>query len=246
MKKTSLGLVNVHPKLDAVNYTKGTSFCEKVIPPKRKEDFILLIMNCQKYRWKAEKQTWLKGLNMCYYHVLGDTTLSSNYQWDELNHLLYVKVEDDYNSLPQKVIRAYEAVEESFDYQYIFKTDDDQELIRPHFFSTLCTLLRKKKKEKLESHYGGNIIDIKENYLSQYHRIHPELPPFIPMLTCRYCTGRFYFLSKQAIHLLLSKKNKKMIEEHCIEDYIIGYCLFQYPQIIPLQITTHIIFKDMT
>jgi hypothetical protein len=39
-----------------------------------KQDFILLIFNCEKYRYKAlmQKETWLQELpvNIIYYHVL--------------------------------------------------------------------------------------------------------------------------------------------------------------------------------
>ena len=40
------------------------------------QKYILLILNCYKYKYKAEKQTdlWLKKLdnNLLYFHVIGD------------------------------------------------------------------------------------------------------------------------------------------------------------------------------
>ena len=53
---------------------------------KIQQDFILLIMNCQKYREKAEmqKNTWLKELpsNIKYYHVVGNSMLKTKFKFD--------------------------------------------------------------------------------------------------------------------------------------------------------------------
>jgi hypothetical protein len=54
-------------------------------------------------------------------------------------------------------------------------------------------------------HYGGYIVDVKQNYLSQYHKIHPELPEYLPILQTKYCSGRFYVISKHAITNVLSE-----------------------------------------
>ena len=97
-------------------------------------------MNCQKYRWKADvqKNGWLKYLppDLIYFHVLGDESLATDYLFDEEARVLWVKTLDDYVSLPKKVITAYKAVSNVYDYKYLFKTDDDQELQNHHFFET--------------------------------------------------------------------------------------------------------------
>ena len=102
------------------------------------QEFIMLIMNCKKYIKKAlfQKRTWLKTIPsyLKYYHVIGDETLESAYKFDNENNILWVKVADDYNSLPKKVISAYEAVYDTFNLNYLFKTDDDQILVKPQFF----------------------------------------------------------------------------------------------------------------
>ena len=51
------------------------------------QDFILLILNCVKYREKAlkQKETWLNILthtNLLYFHVIGNSTLVSDYVFD--------------------------------------------------------------------------------------------------------------------------------------------------------------------
>jgi len=208
------------------------------------QDFILLIMNCKKYHKKAlfQRMTWLKNIPcfIKFYHVVGDLTLEENFKFDNDNNVLFVKVPDDYNSLPKKVIASYQAIYETFDFKYIFKTDDDQILVKPKFFDILKQLLETKKPQY---HYGGYIVDVKQNYLSDYSKLHPELPKKLPILQTKYCSGRFYLLSKNAIINLLMKKEK--IEKEYLEDYAIGYNLDQiYKKDILSLITTNF-FTDI-
>ena len=106
---------------------------------KLSNDFILLILNCEKYKYKAEKQkeTWLKYLpdNLLYFHVIGkkieninENNSENEYEIDDENKVLYVNTKDDYNSLPDKVITAYKIINKLYKFKYIFKTDDDQML----------------------------------------------------------------------------------------------------------------------
>jgi len=206
------------------------------------QEYIMLIMNCKKYIKKAkyQKMTWLPNIPsyLKYYHVIGDTDLDADYKFDNENQILWIKVEDDYNSLPKKVIRAYEAVNKTFDYKYLFKTDDDQILVNVKFLDIVKGLTNKNK-----IHYGGFIVDVKQNYLSQYHKIHPELPNYLPILQTKYCSGRFYFLSKQSIQNLISKKIS--IEKEYLEDYAIGYNLDQYYKLNMINLETNKYFTDI-
>ena len=210
------------------------------------QDFIMLIMNCQKYQKKAlfQKMTWLKQipLHLKYYHVIGDESLETDFKFDNdnNNNILYVKVADDYNSLPKKVIAAYDAINKTFNYSYIFKTDDDQILVNDKFFDMLTGLIQAKQPTP---HYGGFIVDIKQPYLSEYHRIHPELPQRLPLYITKYCSGRFYFLSSEAIQDLISKRER--IEQEFLEDYAIGFNLnLKFKQNI-LLIATNKYFIDI-
>lgn len=103
------------------------------------QEFILLIMNCKKYAKKAkfQKMTWLKSIpsSLLYYHVIGDENLERDFYFDDQERILWVKTLDDYNSLPKKVIAAYNAVNETLNFKYIFKTDDDQILVKPLFLT---------------------------------------------------------------------------------------------------------------
>ena len=189
-----------------------------------KQDFILLIFNCEKYRYKALKQkdTWLQQLppNIIYYHVLGQGQ-ESDQKIDEQERVLYVNVADDYNSLPKKVIAAYKAINSIYDFKYIFKTDDDQNVKNTRFFNILMIILKTNANTDTKSHYGGHIVDIKRPEVSTYYRIHPELPKNLILQSTRYCSGRFYFLSWEAIQKLLEREND--IQNEYFEDYAIGY-----------------------
>jgi hypothetical protein len=166
--------------------------------------------------------------------------VEEEYKFDNENNILYVNCEDDYNSLPKKVISAYNAIHETFNYKYIFKTDDDQNLINLGFLNVISNLINKKIPK---THYGGNIIDVKENYLSQYSKIHSELPDYLPILKTKYCSGRFYFLSKNAISNLINKREN--INKEFLEDYAIGFHLDDYYKENITHINTDKFFKDI-
>jgi hypothetical protein len=208
------------------------------------QEFIMLIMNCKKYVKKAlfQKRTWLRSIPsyLKYYHVVGDETLETNFKFDDENRILWVKVADDYNSLPNKVITAYEAVYETFNFKYLFKTDDDQILVKPKFFDTITNLI---KNMIPPPHYGGYIVDVKQPYLSQYNRIHPELPKELPLYVTKYCSGRFYFLSRSAISSLINKRDS-IIKEY-LEDYAIGFNLDERFKTNILGISTNLFFTDI-
>jgi hypothetical protein len=186
--------------------------------------------------------TWLKLIPpyLKYYHVIGDENLETDYKFDNENNLLWVKVADDYNSLPKKVIAAYSAVQHVFNFKYLFKTDDDQILVNNRFFDMLCGLINAKKPVP---HYGGYIVDVKQPYLSEYHRIHPELPKRLPLYVTKYCSGRFYFLSSEAILYLLSKREN--IESEYLEDYAIGFNLSPKFKLDMLSMATNKYFTDI-
>jgi len=212
------------------------------------KDYVLLIMNCVKYRYKSAKQkeTWLSKNDIPYYHVLGNPLLEKTHEFDEEERILWVKTEDDYNSLPKKVIASYAAIYKCFpQIQYIFKTDDDQMFQSKNiykFFHKMMAILEEKAKVQ-KVHYGGHIVNVERPYLSRYHLIHPELPPNLPVHATQYCSGRFYFLSIDAVCDILHKR--EFICREYLEDYAIGLNLgSRYKQSI-LQLKTDFFFKDM-
>ena len=208
-----------------------------------KYDFILLIMNCKKYDYKAlkQKQTWLKDFFiMPYFHVQGEPNLDTDYKFVLEENMLYVRVDDDYNSLPKKVIDAYKAVNTEFSFKYIFKTDDDQNVLDIKFFETIKKLVLNISPK---IHYGGHIVNVDKPYLSRYHRIHPELPKLLPVYTTKYCSGRFYLLSEFAVSSLICKS--ELIKKEYLEDYAIGYYLDKVFKETMMSIQTEKYFIDI-
>jgi hypothetical protein len=208
------------------------------------QEFILIILNCKKYKNKAlyQKVTWLPSLPDClsYFHVIGDETIDKDYIFDNETKTLWVKTPDDYVSLPKKVLAAHKAILETYKFKYLFKTDDDQILVKPTFFANLISTLTKINST---SHYGGFIVDVKENYLSRYNEIHPELPKNLPLLKTKYCSGRFYFLSKFAVYNLQTRKS--FIEKEYLEDYAMGYHLNKMFKENIIHIATNEYFTDI-
>ena len=207
------------------------------------QKYILLIMNCKKYIKKAkfQRMTWLRDIPsyLIYYHVIGEPNLESDYKFDHESKILWIKVEDDYNSLPKKVIRAYNAVSQTFCFNYIFKTDDDQILVNKNYFNILIEILNKRPN----IHYGGFVVDIKHNHFSDYHKLHPELPPNLPLFKTKYCSGRFYFLSNYSVGYLLKKQDE--IENEYFEDYAIGFHLNETYKDNMLYLSTNKFFTDI-
>jgi hypothetical protein len=208
------------------------------------QDYILLILNCVKYRYKALKQqdTWLRDIpsSLLYFHVIGDPQLKTAFFFAYDEHILYVNCDDDYNSLPRKIMWAFRAIESIYNYKYIFKTDDDQILIKNSFFDTLIKVLNNKNPPV---NYGGNIVNVTQPHISQYYRVHPELPTNIIIQPIRYCNGRFYFLSRDAVEYLL--KQKKLIDQTYLEDYAIGFHLHSFFKENMMHIKTNEIFIDL-
>lgn len=212
------------------------------------QDYLLLIFNCKKYRFKAQKQkeTWITNLpsNLLYFHVLGEPFLETDYQFLPKDNLLLVRVDDDYNSLPKKVIRAFLAIQSVYQFKYIFKTDDDQQVTNIKFFDTIISLLNKKWDDPdSRIHYGGHIVNVQKTYLSQYYRIHAELPQDLLVKATKYCSGRFYFLSKDAVNFLVEEK-KGDINEEFLEDYAVGYHLSDSYKTNLLALDTNKYFTD--
>ena len=209
-----------------------------------KQEYIMLIMNCRKYMKKAlfQKKTWLPLIPsyLKYYHVIGDESLESEFKFDDESKILWVKTGDGYNDLPNKVIFAYKAVSETFEFKYLFKTDDDQILVNNNFFNIITRLISTKKPK---THYGGYVVDVTKPYLSQYYKLHSELPAYLPILQTKYCSGRFYFLSKEAISNLLSKREQ--IEKEYLEDYAIGLNLDPYYKQEIVSLATNKYFTDI-
>ena len=208
-------------------------------------EYILLILNCKKYAHKAahQKATWLPEITsfLPYYHIIGDELLEEDFKFDNHLCILYVRVVDDYISLPKKVLAAFNAIIRTFpECKYILKTDDDQMLSTPDKFFKIITSIIETKKPKV--HYAGKIIEVKTPYLSEYGKIHPELPAPLIVYPTKYCNGRFYALSVEAVKSLLQRRN--LIEKEFLEDYAVGYYLHPIFKMTAFNIDSDRFFTD--
>lgn len=211
-------------------------------------DYILLIFTCKKYKNRAIKQKtgWLSWFNsqpsdkFRYYHVTAAPEIckENKFCFDHSNKLLYTNTKDDYNSLSSKVITAFLAVNQTFNFKYIFKTDDDQHLFpsKQFFFHKLINVLREKKFS-----YGG---DLKKHntHISSYHNVHPELPKNLLMEKTVYSSGRFYFLVNEAVKNLLTRFDE--FSKRYIEDHAVGFYLHDKFKRNVLDFKTYTIFFD--
>lgn len=214
-------------------------------------DFVLLILNCEKYRYKAKKQkeTWIPKFtstfpDIPYYHVLGSLHLETDFSFNNEEHTLCVHAGDDYNSLSRKVLHAFQAVVHAFpDVKYILKTDDDQIATDISIFQFLSTsLLRKWNNSTQRIHYGGCLMHVRRPYVCRNYQVHPELPTNLMIKATTYCSGRFYFISKEAV-LELEQHYAEIYKEY-VEYYAIGYYLPERMKKTALYIDVDHYFQD--
>lgn len=211
---------------------------------KIKQDYLLLIMNCVKYRKKAlvQKSDWLQRIPsyLKYYHVIGNENMETDFLIDEDGRIIWVKAKDDYNSLPSKVIAAFSAIQQTHIFKYIFKSDDSVLLQNDKFFDTIIGVITRMTPKV---HYGGKIVNVEIPYMSKYYLLHPELPKDMIIQSTKYCTGSLYFLSSEAVTNLLSKR-ESVCKEY-LEDYAVGLNLHPFFKKIMLPISTDKYFKEL-
>ena len=211
---------------------------------KIKQDYLLLIMNCVKYRKKAlvQKSDWLQRIPsyLKYYHVIGNEKMEKDFLIDEEERIIWVKAKDDYNSLPSKVIAAFSAIQQTHTFKYIFKSDDSVLLQNDKFFDTIIGVITRMVPKV---HYGGKIVNVEIPYMSKYYLLHPELPKDMIIQSTKYCTGSLYFLSSEAVSNLISKR-ESVCREY-LEDYAVGLNLHPFFKKIMLPISTDKYFKEL-
>ena len=211
---------------------------------KIKQDYLLLIMNCVKYRKKAliQKSDWLQRIPsyLKYYHVIGNEKMEKDFLIDEDERIIWVKAKDDYNSLPSKVIAAFSAIQQTHTFKYIFKSDDSVLLQNDKFFDTIIGVITRMTPKV---HYGGKIVNVEIPYMSKYYLLHPELPKDMIIQSTKYCTGSLYFLSSEAVTNLLSKR-EGVCKEY-LEDYAVGLNLHPFFKKIMLPISSDKYFKEL-
>jgi len=200
--------------------------------------YCLMILNCQKYAEKrsVQRSTWLPNIRVRWFHVIGDPSIQTEYEYRESENILYVQCKDTYESLPKKTYLSILAVQKLFpDVEYLLKTDDDMICEIPAFESMLEAIVGYD--------YGGEMFEAPE-HASVYHypNVDPELRKPFTILNTQYCPGRFYFLSRNARRSLLA--HKEFFAKQIFEDYTVGYLATRIPNVKCLSLDARSIFHE--
>lgn len=202
----------------------------------------LLILNCKKYTYKRNIQIhkWLGKFPLKYwFHIQGDPNINTDFKINEKNHLMYVKVEDNYVSLPKKIYSAIKAINDTYPHiTHILKTDDDMDIDINKFHYYLPSIVN--------NDYGGFINDVPEHLSDHHIQFHKfEIKGELKLEKCKaaICTnGRFYFLSKKCMKHIINCKS--LFWESLFEDNTIGFALQSLPDKKILRIPDYEIFKE--
>lgn len=200
--------------------------------------FCLLIANCSKFEHRRRHQcdTWLHDFPLTlWYHVRGNPDQDDEYIFDISEHLLTVKVPDDYLSLSKKTYSAMKAVREYYpNITHILKTEDDMTCIPATLMKLLGTFG--------QYDYGGFQVHILRDQVSTHHYRHVTCAHPEPTLRGMYANKRFYFVSAKSIDHIV--KQKDLFWAHVFEDNTVGSALSTLPDIRFLPVPDKIIFKE--
>ena len=185
--------------------------------------FILLILNCKKYNYKRlrQKKDWLDSClpdEFRYFHIQGDPSLNMPYVIDFSDNLITVQCDDGYMSFPKKMALAFKCINETYNYDYVLKTDDDLKLIKKDFFFTMQKYLQKNTID-----YGGKTVIFKKPHRTWQHCTDTNQTSILLEKTT-YCSGHFYFIKKNIIETVLARYFheicKRIIEDHTFGCFI--------------------------
>jgi len=187
---------------------------------------------------EIQRATWLKDFPIpLWFHVIGEPTLATEFEFDTADRILYVQCPDDYVSLPKKVYLAVMAIRTNFpDVGHILKTDDDM-TYKPAGLTHVMSIMK-------DYDYGGFVFQ-HNGCMSTYHYSNVAEADRKParVYPCRYSNGRFYFLScKAADHLL---KKKPHMWRSVFEDNAVGYALSDCPNMKVLTLKDHAVFTEI-
>jgi hypothetical protein len=163
--------------------------------------------------------------NLIIYYFIGDPLLEEEYQVDEKNNIVYLKVADNYESLPLKTYGAVKFALDNFSDQIygLLKTDDDIELD--------LTKIYKYLQDHKEVPYCGITTKITDpNNLSYWHMGKCEsdelnrTPHRVPL--AEYCAGGGYYLNLDSMKKIVDSRH--MYDGMIFEDATTGYVLNSY------------------
>jgi hypothetical protein len=194
---------------------------------------IFIIISCRKYTTRriAVNHVWRNKLNKHFrsFFIIGDNSIDSDFKFDFINDIIYVKCGDEYDFLPHKVKLGITAAA-TLNPDWIIKIDDDILLNCEKFKTWIQTNYNK-------ADYLGYLQNSKEgwgNYAPERFILEKNKQPFF-VKKAAYCAGPCYYLSKKAYECVI----QNMDPEYCkLEDVNLGTSLY-YNNIIAQQGNTY-------
>ncbi|MFQ6538464.1 MULTISPECIES: hypothetical protein [Aphanothece] len=193
--------------------------CRYVDPQSQR--IIIGVLTCNKHAGRANgvRVTWARQLPETYrlLFLFGRPGQPPQMVGDQL----FLDCPEAYEALPQKVHAFLQYCHEHFDFDYIFKTDDD----------TFLDLERFIGFDKQGGDYIGQFLSL-ENVNSaiartwHYGKCEDKTfeKPYQRQFLCPWATGGGYFLSRKAAQRAVSRTKANHLE-HIFEDLMIGEAL---------------------
>lgn len=138
--------------------------------------------------------------------------------------VITVDSEERYNLLYKKLFAAYKTIHQSYDYDFIWKIDDDTKINLERFHLEII-----EGFDYVGRIFSGqDTLSITLNF--GFHNIYKTIdfaPPFCKEFPHEFASGDCYFLSKRAVQCILSAEQTVQSYEgiHICEDRLFGYLL---------------------
>jgi len=177
---------------------------------------IIGIESCAKYRHKqdAVRKTWLKDSDKAgikAYFLIGRPGRPS----EVLGDILYLDCGDGYLDLPAKTIAFLRFIEGNFDYDYIYKCDDDT-------YVNISTLLKLSIEPYDYCGYQYKNMVLKNKWHEKHLEPHLRHQTYPGTYLGPWMTGGCgYLLSKRAVQYVINEYDK-FINKEFYEDKLIG------------------------
>ena len=156
-------------------------------------DFIFLIISNS-----DDSKGWYNNIpdNTLYIRVVGDESISESYQFNNAKCTLYMKMENSINVLQDNILSIIEAVNQRFDYKYIFKLNYNETMINPKSFGNLLNALNQNNYAFVGDSQDNNQTDA-------------------------FVTGKGFFLSNNTVTEILERKmnDNKEISSYLDSNY---------------------------
>ena len=221
-------------KLNNYKYLKNNKLYEKYCKIKEINILGIIILSCKKRLNKAiEKLNKFNksNINAICKIFIGDMNIEKSY---EENNIVYLKVPDNYESLPLKVYSAMVWYITQSNVDYIFKTDDDIDID----FLKLFELFEGEISNK--NIYGGN-VGVVSPYVDDWHfgkceNMQLNSIPININYYGLYCSGGGYFVHKNILTLCLDRYLEIYYSKNILaEDLLMGIVINEM-DILPLHI----------